>query len=39
MFNLFIYVSSLHVSGIHVHIIRKKLLYLCDTDTRHSERR
>jgi hypothetical protein len=29
--NIFIYVSFLHVSGIQVPIIRRKLLYLCDT--------
>ena len=28
--------SSRHVSGIHVSIIRKKLLYLCDTGICHS---
>jgi len=28
---MYIYFSSLHVSGIHVIIIRRKLLYLCDT--------
>ena len=27
----YIYFSTLHVSGIHVPIIRRKLLYLCDT--------
>ena len=37
--NIFIYVFSVHVSGIQVPIIRRKLLYLCDTDTCHSERR
>ena len=31
LFNIFIYVPSLHVSDIHVPIIRRKLLYLCDT--------
>ena len=31
LFNIFIYFSSLHVSGIHVPIIRRKWLYLCDT--------
>ena len=36
LFNIFIYYSSLHVSGIHVSIIRRKLLYLCDTGTCHS---
>ena len=35
-FNIFIYFSSLHVSGIHVPIIRGKLLYLCDTGICHS---
>ena len=38
LFNIFIYFSSLHVSGIHVPIIRRKLLYLCDTDICHSVR-
>ena len=33
---LFIYFSSLHVSGIHVPIIRRKSLYLCDTGIFHS---
>ena len=32
----YIYFSSLHVSGIHVPIIRRKLLYLCDTGICHS---
>ena len=36
LFNIFIYFSSLHVSGIQVPIIRRKLLYLCDTDICHS---
>ena len=27
----YIYFSSVHVSGIHVPIVRRKLLYLCDT--------
>ena len=36
MFNIFIYFSSLHVSGIYVPIIRRKLLYLCDTGICHS---
>ena len=31
LLNIFIYYSSLHVSGIHVPIIRRKLLCLCDT--------
>jgi len=39
LFNIFIYFSSLHVSAIHVPIIRRKLLYLCDTGICHSERR
>ena len=34
--NIFIYVSFLHVSGIQVPIIRRKLLYLCDTGICHS---
>jgi len=29
--NIFIYVSSLHVSGIQVPIIRRKSQYLCET--------
>ena len=29
--NIFIYFSPLHVSGVHALIIRRKLLYLCDT--------
>ena len=33
LFNIFIYLSSLHVSGIHVPIIRRKLLYPCVTGT------
>ena len=36
LFDIFIYFSSLHVSGIHVPIIRRKLLYLCDTGICHS---
>jgi len=36
MFNIFIYFSSLHVSGIHVLTIRIKLLYLCDSGICHS---
>ena len=36
LFNTFIYFSSLHVSGVHAPIIRRKLLYLCDTCTCHS---
>ena len=36
LFNIFIYFSSLHVSGIPVPIIRRKLLYLCDTGICHS---
>ena len=35
-FNIFIYFSSLHVSGIHVPIIRRKLLYPCDIGICHS---
>jgi hypothetical protein len=35
LFNICIYFSSLHVSGIHVPIIRRKLLYLCDTGICH----
>ena len=31
LFNIFIYFSSLHISGIHVSIIRRKLLYLYET--------
>ena len=34
--NIFVYLSSLHVSGIHVSIIRRELLYLCDTGICHS---
>ena len=30
LFNIFIYFSSLHVSGIRASFIRRKLLYLCD---------
>ena len=33
--NIFIYVSSQHVSGIQVLIIRRILLYLCDFDIFH----
>ena len=33
LFNIFIYFSSLHDSGIHVSIIRRKLLYPCVTGT------
>ena len=36
LFNTFIYFSSLHVSGVHASIIRRKLLYLWDTVTCHS---
>jgi hypothetical protein len=36
MFNIFIYFSSLHVSGIHVPMIRRKLLYICVTGMCHS---
>ena len=36
LFNVFIYFSSLHVSGVHAPIITRKLLYLCDTGTCHS---
>ena len=36
LFNIFIYFSSRHISGIHVPIIRRKLLYLCDTGICHS---
>jgi len=36
MFNIFIYFSSVHVSGFHVPIMRRKLLYPCDTGTCHS---
>ena len=36
--SIFIYFSSLHVSGIHVPIIRRKLLYLYDTGTCQSVR-
>jgi len=32
----YIYFSSLHVSGIHVPIIRRKLLYICDNGICHS---
>jgi hypothetical protein len=31
LLNIFIYFSSLHVSDIHVSIIRRKMLYLRDT--------
>ena len=34
--NIFIYFSSLHISGVHVPIIRKKLPHLCDTGICHS---
>jgi len=34
--NIFIYLSSLHVSGIQMPIIRRKSLYLCDTGIYHS---
>jgi len=34
-FNIFIYFPSLHVSGIRVPIIRRKLLYICDTGICH----
>jgi len=34
--NIFIYVSSLHVLGTQVPIIRRKSLYLCDTGICHS---
>ena len=34
--NIFIYFASVHVSSIHVPIIRRKLLYLCDTGIYHS---
>ena len=34
--NIFIYVSSLHILGIKVPIIRRKSLYLCDTGIFHS---
>ena len=33
--NIFIYLSSLHVSGTQVPIIRRKSLYLCDTGICH----
>jgi len=36
LFNIFVYFSSVHVPGIHVPIIRRKLLYLCDTGICHS---
>ena len=36
LFDIFICFSSLHVSGIHVPIIRRKLLYLCATGISHS---
>ena len=36
LFNIFIYYSSLHVSGIHVPINRRKVLYLCDIGICHS---
>ena len=35
-FNIFMYFSSLHVSGIHVPIIRRNFLYLCNTGICHS---
>ena len=35
LFNIFIYFSSLHVSAIHMPIIRRKLLYFCFTDICH----
>ena len=35
LFNIVIYLFSLHVSGIHVPIIRRKLLHLCDTGICH----
>ena len=38
LFNIFIHSSSLHVSGIHVPIIRRKLMYPCDTGTCNSVR-
>jgi len=37
--NTLIYFSSLYVSGIHVPIIKRKLLYLCVTGICHFERR
>ena len=36
LFNIFIYFSSLHASGVHAPIIRRKSLYLCDIGTCHS---
>jgi len=36
LFNIFIYFSSLYVSGIHEPIIRRKLQFLRDTDICHS---
>ena len=36
LFIIFICFSSVHVSGIHVPIIRRKLLYLCDTGIWHA---
>jgi len=33
LFNIFIYFSSLHVSGVHH---QEKITYLCDTGTCHS---
>ena len=36
LFNIFIYFSSLYVSGVHAPIIRRILLYLCDTVICHS---
>ena len=35
LFNTFIYFSSLHVSGVHAPIIRRKLLYICGSGTCH----
>ena len=36
LFNIFIYFSALNVSDFHVPIIRRKLLYPCDTGICHS---
>jgi len=36
LFNISIYFSSLRVSGIQVPVIKRKMLYLCDTDICHS---
>jgi hypothetical protein len=36
LFNIFIYFHSLHVSGIHVPIIRRKLLNPCVTGICHT---